>query len=106
VFARQGGFAKEKDMKTKVVSGSALAAAAVGLALSGAVVAPASAHGSHTCTMAKGQCGGKTACMTKTGVCKHNVGKSKAACRHGCHHKSACHHSKGACNMKSKCHSK
>ncbi|BDV33303.1 MULTISPECIES: hypothetical protein [Methylocystis] len=93
-------------MKTKIVSGAALAAAAVGLALSGAVVTPAAAHGSHLCNMSKGQCGGKTACMTKTGVCKHNVGKSKASCRHGCHHKSSCHHSKGACNMKSKCHTK
>ncbi|WP_442754757.1 hypothetical protein ACNHKD_17445 [Methylocystis sp. JAN1] len=93
-------------MKTKIVSGSALAAAAVGLALSGAVVAPASAHGSHACSMAKGQCGGKAACMTKTGVCKHNAGKSKAACRHGCHHKSSCHHSKSACNMKAKCHTR
>jgi len=93
-------------MKTKIVSGSALAAAAVGLALSGAAIVPAAAHGSHTCKMAKGQCGGKMSCMTKTGVCKHNTASSKASCRHGCHHKASCHHSKGACNMKSKCHTK
>lgn len=93
-------------MKSKVVSGAALAAAAVGLALSGAVVTPAAAHGSHACSMAKGQCGGKMKCMTKTGVCKHNVGSSKAACRHGCHHKAKCHHSKGACHHKAKCHTK
>ncbi len=67
-------------MKTKVVSGAALAAAAIGLALSGAVITPAAAHGSHHCSMSKGQCGGKAACMTKTGVCKHNAGKSRAAC--------------------------
>lgn len=72
-------------MKTKVVSGAALAAAVIGLALSGAVVTPAAAHGSHHCSMSKD--GGKAACMTKTGVCKHNAGKSKAAC----HHKAKCH---------------
>lgn len=93
-------------MKTKIVSGSALAAAAVGLALSGAVVTSAAAHGSHNCNMSKGQCGSKMSCMTKAGVCKHNASSSKASCRHGCHHKASCHHSKGACNMKSKCHSK
>lgn len=72
-------------MKSKVISGAALAAAAVSLALGGAV--PASAHSAgHTCTMAKGHCGGKMKCMTKTGVCKHHMHAHKGSC----HHKSHC----------------
>jgi hypothetical protein len=66
-------------MKAKIVSGSALAAAAVALALSGATVAPAFAKGHH-CTMEKGQCGGKAKCMTKKGVCKHKMKSHKGAC--------------------------
>lgn len=91
-------------MKSKVISGAALAAAAVSLALVGAT--PAAAHSvGHSCQMAKGQCGGKMKCMTKKGVCKHNA---KGSCRQhaGCHHKAKCHHNKGACNHKSKCHSR
>ncbi len=84
-------------MKSKIVSGSALAAAAVALALSGGVVAPAYAKG-HVCDMSKGQCGGKTKCMTKHGVCKHY----KSHCSH---HKGSCHH-KAACHQKSKCKTK
>jgi len=82
-------------MKTKVVSGSALAAAAVALALGGAAVTPAHAKG-HACTMAKGQCGGKMKCMTKTGVCRHHMS----------HHKGGCHHTKAGCHHKSHCKSK
>jgi hypothetical protein len=78
----------ENDMKTKIISGSALAAAAFALALNGAAVAPAHAHASST--HAKAHCGGK-------GTCHH---KAK------CHHKSQCHHHKGHCNMKSKCHTR
>jgi hypothetical protein len=63
-------------MKSKIVSGSALAAVAVALALAGAATTPAYAK-HHKCTMEKGQCGGKTKCMTKKGVCKH---KAKGNC--------------------------
>lgn len=86
-------------MKSKVVSGAALAAAAVSLALAGA--APAAAHSAgHTCTMAKGQCGGKMKCMTKTGVCKHHMHAHKGSC----HHKHACHHKgKASCHHKGHC---
>lgn len=78
-------------MKTKVISGATLAAAAIALALSGAAVTPAYAKG-HQCAMAKGQCGGKMKCMTKTGVCKHHMGHHKGSCHHkaSCHHKSHC----------------
>jgi hypothetical protein len=74
-------------MKAKIVSGSALAAAAIALALSGAATAPAFAKAGHQCTMAKGSCGGKMKCMTKKGVCKHKVMP----------HKGSCHHSKSHC---------
>lgn len=80
-------------MKSKIVSGAVLAAAAVALALGGAVATPAHAKGyakGHACTMAKGQCGGKAKCMTKRGVCKHRMG----------HHKGGCHHAKNHCMSK------
>jgi hypothetical protein len=69
-------------MKTKIVSGSALAAAAIALAMNGAAVAPA--HAQHASSQAKAHCGGKGSC----------------------HHKAKCHHYKGHCNMKSKCYTK
>lgn len=70
-------------MKSKVISGGAIAAAAVALALGGAV--PASAHSTgHTCTMSKGGCGGKTKCMTKSGVCKHHFHAKKGSCKSSC----------------------
>jgi len=53
-------------MKTKIVSGSALAAAAIGLALAGA--SPAEAY--H-------------ACHTK--YCRHSCGAKKHNCKHHCH---------------------
>ena len=74
-------------MKAKIVSGSALAAAAIALALNGAVIAPAFAKAGHQCSMAKGHCGGKMKCMTKQGVCNHKMG----------HHKGSCHHMKSHC---------
>jgi hypothetical protein len=66
-------------MKAKIVSGSALAAAAIALALSGAAATPAFAKGHH-CTMEKGHCGGKMKCMTKKGVCKHKMKRHKGGC--------------------------
>lgn len=91
-------------MKTNVISGAALAAAAVGLALSGAAVTPAQAHSAgHTCSMAKGSCGGKMKCMTKAGVCKHHMHAHKGSC----HHKGTCHHKgKASCHHKGHCKSK
>jgi hypothetical protein len=78
-------------MKSKIVSGSALAAAAVSLALSGAVATPAQARSAgHQCMMGKGSCGAKMKCMTKAGVCKHHM--------HG--HKGGCHHMKSHCKTK------
>jgi len=77
-------------MKTKVVSGTTLAAAAVALALGGAVATPAHAKSHHHCAMAKGHCGGKMKCMTKAGVCKHQMK----------HHKGGCHHMKNHCKSK------
>lgn len=76
-------------MKSNIISGSALAAAAIALALNGASMAPAYAHGAKQ-TQAKTHCGGK-------GSCHHKA---------RCHHKSRCHHHKGACHHKSRCHSK
>jgi hypothetical protein len=67
------------QMKTKIVSGSAIAAAAIALALSGATVTPALAKGHH-CTMQKGSCGSKAKCMTKKGVCKHKMKHHKGNC--------------------------
>jgi len=75
-------------MKTRIVSGATLAAAAVALALTTASVTPAFAKGHH-CSMAKGSCGGKAKCMTKKGVCKHKMG----------HHKGNCH-TKNHCKSK------
>ena len=75
-------------MKTKVVSGSALAVAAIALALNGASVAPAQAH--QAPVSAKAHCGAKATC--------HHKAK--------CHHKSQCHHVKNACHHKSMCHTK
>jgi len=72
-------------MKSKIVSGPALAAAAIALALAGATATPAYAK-HHHCTMEKAGCGGKTKCMTKKGVCKHKA-----------------HHEKGGCGGKSSC---
>lgn len=70
----------EENMKSKIVSGSTIAAAAIALALAGGVSTQASAkHSKHVCNMEKGQCGGKTKCMSKKGVCKHNKGH-KASC--------------------------
>jgi hypothetical protein len=83
----RGGYKEEKEMKPNIISGSALAAAAVALALSGASVAPAYAHGAKSTHM-KTHCGGKGSCR---GMAK-------------CHHKAQCHHHKGHCNMKSRCH--
>jgi len=67
-------------MKTKIVSGSTIAVAAIALALAGGVSTQAAAkHSKHACNMEKGQCGGKTKCMTKKGACKHHKGH-KASC--------------------------
>lgn len=90
-------------MKSKVISGAALAAAAVSLALGGSITAAQAHSAGHTCTMAKGQCGGKMKCMTKTGVCKHHMHAHKGSC----HHKHACHHKgKASCHHKGHCASK
>jgi hypothetical protein len=75
---------KEVFVKAKIVSGNALAVAAIALALSAAAVTPAFAKG-HVCTMEKGQCGGKMKCMTKKGVCKHGMKHHKGSCG-GKHH--------------------
>lgn len=67
-------------MKAKIVSGSTLAAAAIALALAGSAATPAAAkHSRHQCNMEKGQCGGKSKCMTKKGACKHHK-SHKASC--------------------------
>ncbi len=71
-------------MKTKIVSGSTIAVAAIALALAGGAATPAAAkHSKHPCNMEKGQCGGKAKCMTKKGVCKHhkNSCSSKGSCK-------------------------
>ncbi len=66
-------------MKTKVLSGSTVAATAIALALSGASSTPAFAKGHH-CTMEKSHCGGKAKCMTKKGGCKHKMKHYKGNC--------------------------
>jgi len=66
-------------MKTKIISGSAIAAPAVALALGGATPAAAKHH-HHHCTMEKGKCGGKAKCMTKRGHCIHHVKHHKGNC--------------------------
>lgn len=74
----------ETNVKTKIVSGSTLAVAAIALALGGTVATPALAkHSKHQCNMEKGQCGGKAKCMTKKGACKHqkNSCSSKGSCK-------------------------
>jgi uncharacterized membrane protein len=76
-------------MKTKILSGSTLAAAAVALALSGVAVTPAAASHHHRCTMEKGKCGGKTKCMTKGGHCIHHM-KSHCSAKHHCRAKHSC----------------
>ena len=69
-------------MKTKILSGSTLAAAAIALALSGVAATPAAAKHQHACAMEKGK-GGKTKCMTKGGHCIHHM-KSHCSTRHRC----------------------
>jgi hypothetical protein len=65
-------------MKTNILSGSALAAAAIALALNGAAIAPASAHVTHKAHHHKGHCGAKAKCKSH----------------------------KNHCNVKNRCHSK
>jgi uncharacterized membrane protein len=70
-------------MKTKILSGSTLAAAAIALALSGVAATPAAAsHHHHRCTMEKGKCGGKAKCM-KGGHCIHHM-KHHCKAKHSC----------------------
>lgn len=71
-------------MKSKIVSGSTLAATAIALALAGGVSTQAAAkHSRHQCAMQKGHCGGKHKCMTKKGACKHHKAgcSAKGACK-------------------------
>lgn len=76
-------------MKTNIVSGSALAAAAIAFVLNGASIAPAAAHYAKYSHHHKAHCA--------KGSCHHKM---------KCHHKSKCHHYKGACHHKSKCHTR